>query len=222
MPRGAIVFDLDGTLVDTSGDIVAGVNHVRCRHGLPALDERAVLDEVGHGAAHLITRTTGIPRDAGAPFDEALGAFRGFYKEHQGTSSAAYPGVRDMLEALCREFDLYVLSNKPVEATVREVGIQGLDGFFRGVWGGGSLPALKPDPAGVRRALAESGVPTGRGAMVGDLVIDLQTGAGAGVQLFLVTWGFARPLVGFDAPYEIAATPAELVEKIGRAFPPIR
>ena len=218
-PRGAIVFDLDGTLVDTSGDIVAAVNHVRARLAMPALDRRAVLDEVGHGAAHLIARTTGVPRDAGARFDEALGAFRGFYKDHQGARSEAYPGVRGMLDALRGDFDLYVLSNKPTEAAVREVGIQGLADCFCAVWGGGSLAAMKPDPAGVLKALAASGVDARRGAMVGDLVIDLETGANAGVRPFLVTWGFARPPVGFGAAYESAETPAELVEKIERAIP---
>jgi phosphoglycolate phosphatase len=217
-PRGAVVFDLDGTLVDTSGDIVASVNRVRALHSLPALDARTILDEVGRGAAHLVSRMLDLPQDA-AGFADAVREFRECYKAHQGESSAVYPGVREALEALSREFDLYVLSNKPTEAAVREVGIQGLSRFFRGVWGGGSLPALKPDPAGVLKALDETGVDASRGAMVGDLVIDLQTGANAGVSLFLVTWGFARPPKSFDAPYEIAATPEELVKKIERTFP---
>jgi phosphoglycolate phosphatase-like HAD superfamily hydrolase len=216
-PRGAIVFDLDGTLVDTSGDIVAAVNHVREMHSLSALDARAVLDEVGLGAAHLISRTIGIAKDASG-FDAALGAFRAYYKNHQGTCSEAYPGVRDMLSALVGELDLYVLSNKPHEATVREIGIQGLSGFFRDIFGGGRFPALKPDPAGVLEALRASGLDPSRGAMVGDLIVDMQTGANAGVSLFLVTWGFARPLVGFEAKHATAATPAELVQKITRAF----
>lgn len=217
-PRAAIVFDLDGTLVDTSGDLAAAVNHVRGLLSLPPLDAEAVLAEVGRGAARLVSRTTGLAQGSGHAFADALAAFRAYYAEHQGTLSAAYPGIPGMLAALAEEFDLYLLSNKPQEATDREIALQGLGAHFRGVWGGGSLPALKPDPAGVLRALAESGVGPERGAMVGDLIVDMQAGAGAGVRLFLVTWGFARPLVGFDGAYETAATPDELVAKIRRAF----
>jgi len=124
-----------------------------------------------------------------------------------------------MLAALAGEFDLYVLSNKPHEATVREIDIQGLSGFFRDIFGGGRLPALKPDPAGVLEALRSSGLDPSRGAMVGDLIVDMQTGSSAGVSLFLVTLGFARPLVGFDGAFATAATPAELVDEIMAAFP---
>jgi phosphoglycolate phosphatase len=218
MRRGAIVFDLDGTLVDTSGDIVASANHIRGLCGLPPLDPRSVLNEVGFGATRLVSRMTGIP-EVTDELRRALARFREYYGATQGTCSRPYPGVPEMLASLARELDLYVLSNKPHEATVREVEIQGLTRHFRGVFGGGRMSALKPDPAGVLEALRTSGVGPDRGAMVGDLIVDMETGARAGVSLFLVTWGFARPLVGFDGPYETAATPAELAEKIERAFP---
>ena len=215
--RGAVVFDLDGTLVDTSGDIVAAVNHVRDGSSLPPLTARAVLDEVGFGAAHLIARTTGA-KD-GEALAASLGEFRRYYREHQGDRSAPYPGVREMLDALAAEFDLYVLSNKPHEAAVREIELHGLGERFRRVWGGGSLAALKPDPAGVLEALRSSGVGAERGAMVGDMAVDVATGAAAGVLSFLATWGFRPSAAEAEGAFVAVDSPSLLAAEILRAIP---
>ena len=215
--RGVVVFDLDGTLVDTSGDLVAAVNHVRALEALAPLDVRAVLDEVGYGATHLIARTTGAR--SGDALAERLAEFRRFYREHQGTRSALYPGVRSLIEALAADYDLYVLSNKPSEAAVREIELHGLGAAFRRVWGAGSLPALKPDPVGVLEALRSSGVGAERGAMVGDLGIDVATGAAAGVSTFLVTWGFRRAAIEVAGQFVAVETPSLLAAQIRRAIP---
>jgi len=215
--RGAVVFDLDGTLVDTSGDIVAAINHVRGGLSLPPLATRAVLDEVGFGAAYLIARTTDAPDDDALA--ARLGEFRRTYREHQGARSALYPGVREMLDALAAEFDLYVLSNKPHEAAVREIELQGLRDRFRGVWGGGSLDALKPDPAGVLEALRLSGVGAERGAMVGDMAVDVATGTAAGVSSFLVTWGFRPSAAAAKGAFVAVDSPSQLTAEIRRAIP---
>jgi phosphoglycolate phosphatase len=215
------VFDLDGTLVDTSGDIVAAINHMRGLASLPPLDRAAVLAEVGFGAPHLIERTT--EASGAAPLPERLDEFRRHYREHQGTASAIYPGVRSMIDELAAEFDLYVLSNKPHDAAVREIEIRGLGAAFRRVWGAGSLPALKPDPVGVREALRESGVDASRGAMVGDMAIDVATGAAAGVRSFLVSWGFKSPrleaALAVPGSFTSAASPERLAAEIRRAIP---
>jgi phosphoglycolate phosphatase len=215
--RGAIVFDLDGTLVDTSGDIVAAVNHVRETLSLTPLDARAVLAEVGFGAAHLLARTTGAA--PGAELAGRLDEFRSYYREHQGARSRLYPGVRSMVDELSAEFDLYVLSNKPHEATLREVEIQGMRHAFRCVWGAGSLPALKPDPTGVLEALRSSGVGAERGAMVGDMSVDVATGVAAGVPTFLVTWGFRAAAVEPGGAFVTVGSPSSLVAEIRRAVP---
>jgi phosphoglycolate phosphatase len=215
--RGAVVFDLDGTLVDTSGDIVAAVNHVRGGVSLPPLTTRAVLDEVGFGAAHLISRTTGAP--AGAALAARLDEFRRYYREHQGAHSALYPGVRPMLDALTAEFDLYVLSNKPHEATVREVELQGLRDAFRDIWGAGSLPALKPDPVGVFEALRASGVGVERGAMIGDMAVDVATGTAAGAHTFLATWGFRAAAAETKGVFVAIDSPLLVAAEIRRAIP---
>jgi phosphoglycolate phosphatase len=215
--RGVVVFDLDGTLVDTSFDIVAAVNHVRQTLSLPALDRRAVLAEVGFGAERLLARTVGAP-DRGA-LDARVAEFRCFYREHQGERSAEYPGVSSMIAALAADrFDLYVLSNKPHAAAVREVEIRGWGAVFREVWGGGSLPALKPDPVGVRRALSVSGVGAERGAMVGDMPVDVATGAAAGVRAFLVAWGFSGAAEA-DGRCAVVESSAALVDALRRVIP---
>jgi HAD superfamily hydrolase (TIGR01509 family) len=215
--RGAVVFDLDGTLVDTSGDIVAAVNHVRGGSSLPPLTARAVLDEVGFGAAHLIARTTDAP--AGTALAARLDEFRRYYREHQGAHSELYPGVPAMIDALAAEFDLYVLSNKPHEAAVREIELQGLRDAFCDVWGAGSLPALKPDPAGVFAALRSSGVDAGRGAMVGDMAVDVATGAAAGAHTFLATWGFRVATAETKGAFVAVESPLLLAAEIRRAIP---
>lgn len=218
--RDVVVFDLDGTLIDTRAEIAAAVNHVRGLRSLAPLTVAAVLAEVGRGAAHLVSRTAGAP--AADELPELLAEFRRYYREHQGTRSAPYPGIREAVAALGVDRDLYVLSNKPHEATVREIELQGLTGAFRAVWGAGNLFALKPNPAGVLEALRLSGSGAARGAMVGDSAIDVATAIAAGVTPFLATWGFG-PAAGAPGGTVVAVgSPARLVEEIRRALPPRR
>jgi len=215
--RGVVVFDLDGTLVDTSGDIAAAVNHVRGLKSLAPLDTSAVLAEVGYGAAHLIARTTDV--STGDAATELLGEFRRYYRENQGAHSALYPGIRAMIDALADDYDLYVLSNKPHDATIREIELQGLGGAFRCVWGAGSLPALKPDPAGVLEALRLTGVGAERGAMAGDMAVDVATAAAARVCSFLATWGFPPSPVAAGVAFVAVGSPSRLAAEIRRAIP---
>jgi len=215
--RGVVVFDLDGTLVDTSGDITAAVNHVRGLRSLEPLEVSAVLAEVGYGAAYLIARTTDV--SAGDAATELLGEFRRYYRENQGAHSAPYPGIRGMIDALADDYDLYVLSNKPHDAAVREIELHGLVGAFRCIWGAGSLPTLKPDPAGVLEALRQSGVGAERGAMVGDMAVDLATAAAARVSSFLATWGFRPSTVAASGAFVAVGSPSRLAAEVRRAIP---
>jgi phosphoglycolate phosphatase len=192
-PRGALIFDLDGTLVDTSGDIVHSSNYLRTTLGLAPLPATEVLAAVGHGAPHLLERLTGVGPDAGPRFEELLTRFRAHYLEHQTERSQVYPGIRDCLERAAVAHRLYVLSNKPHVATVGELEGQGLAGFFRGIWGAGALAELKPDPIGIATALADADLPASRAMMIGDMGIDVETGRRAGVRTCRVTWGFPDP-----------------------------
>ncbi|MDD5305898.1 MAG: HAD hydrolase-like protein [Deltaproteobacteria bacterium] len=186
------MFDLDGTLVDTSGDIVRAANYVRSVEGLMPLTDEEILAAVGRGARWLVREVTDIGEEDKERLDALVSTYSGYYRRHQTEHSRPYPGVAEALASLGRRFDLYVLSNKPKEAVVREVTRHGLAPFLREVFGGGSFGGLKPDPSGVLHALEASGVPAARGIMVGDLAIDLETGIAAGVSTCFAAWGFSE------------------------------
>jgi phosphoglycolate phosphatase len=124
-----------------------------------------------------------------------------------------------MIGALADDYDLYVLSNKPHDATIREIELQGLGGAFRRVWGAGSLPALKPDPAGVLEALRLSGVGAERGAMVGDMPVDVATAAAARVFSFLATWGFRPSTATAGGAVVAVGSPSQVAAEVRRAIP---
>jgi phosphoglycolate phosphatase len=214
--RGVLIFDLDGTLVDTSGDIVGSSNYLRERHGLAPLPADEVLAAVGQGAPRLIERLTGVAPTAGAQFDELLGEFRRHYLAHQTERSRVYPGIRECLEGAAARHHLYVLSNKPHVSTVRELERQGLAGFFRAIWGAGALPVLKPDPLGIERALAASGCGPERGAMIGDMGVDVETGRRGGVTTCRVTWGFPDSSPQADLADRTVGSAGELSRVIER------
>lgn len=209
-PEGVLVFDLDGTLVDTSGDLVFSVNHVRRVIGLGPLSKEQVLAQVGHGAGYLLPRVTGIDQNDNERLDQLMDEFRRHYLAHQTERSNLYPGIRDALESLVERYDLYVLSNKPHVALQGEIDGQKIGRFFKGIWGGGALPALKPDPVGIDTALQESAVPRSRCVMIGDMAVDIQVGINAGVSTCFVTWGFAALGDGDPTPDVIVKSPNEL------------
>lgn len=212
--RGALIFDLDGTLVDTAGDIVASSNYLRSRLGLAPLPFAEVLAAVGRGAPFLIERLTGVGPADGARFEQLLGEFRTHYLEHQTERSRVYPGIRECLQRLGARHHLYVLSNKPHVATVRELEGQGLAGCFRAIWGAGAFAQLKPDPVGIETALTDSALPRSRALMIGDMGIDVETGQRAGVATCRVTWGFPDPAASAAVADLVVATVAELERAI--------
>ncbi len=218
-PAGVIVFDLDGTLTDTSGDIAFSTNYMRERLGQSPLSVAEVLEAVGRGAPYLLKTLLGVGEGQTEKLNELLKEFERHYLTHQGQHSRLYPGMRAAIESLSSRYDLYVLSNKPERATVREVEKAGIRKFFRAVWGAGSLPGLKPDPIGVLRALKTSDIPRSLGVMVGDLFVDIQTAHNAGVMSCFVTWGFGKTPGGLFPTVTVDAAD-ELVPKIDGMLQP--
>lgn len=207
-PPIAVVFDLDGTLVDTAEDIAFSVNYMRQKYGFAPIDTPTVLKAVGRGAEFLIQNTLET-----RTFDrhrELLEEYRAHYRDHQGERSKPYAGIDEALTTLFGIADLYVLSNKPVDATLREIEIAGLSHHFKAVWGGGSFEHLKPDPIGIHTAAAHSGADTSNTVMVGDLFVDLETAARAGVPSLFVTWGFGTLADVRHSPTKTIHTTAEL------------
>lgn len=202
--RPPFLFDLDGTLADTLADIAASTNHVRARHGLPALPDATVRTFVGDGARTLLARALHdvLPAEAAAR-ERALDAAFDVYGEHhqqQCTVHARlYPGVREHLQALHGAgHALAVVTNKPERFAVPLVAHLGLTPLFRCVLGGDSLPVKKPDPAPLRHALRQLGWPGDAASlamttMVGDGVQDLRAGRAAGVRTIGCLFGFGEP-----------------------------
>src|ERR1700719_4163665 len=184
----ALLFDLDGTLIDSKRDLVQSVNATLCQMGRPELPEDLVASYVGSGAPILISRALG-----GASSEEeqqrALRFFLAHYDAHKLDFTKEYPGVRETLEKL-RALPMAVLTNKPVNISVRILQGLGLAGFFRAIYGGNSFATKKTDPLGANKILSELDIAPAQAAMVGDSEVDVQTARNAGMISAIVNFGF--------------------------------
>ncbi len=198
----AIVFDLDGTLLDSFSDLQAAVNHARVIRGLPALDLETVKTHVGQGARHLIAGTV-CPVDD-PDFDVALANFRAYYGAHRVDMTRPYPGVVEGLEALS-SLALGVLSNKPAPLVRQILDDLGLSRHFRVAFGADSFPALKPDPRAMRGTLAALGTTPERAVMVGDTDVDIAAARAVGMRIVLVRSGLWRT---------VSAVPDAIVDRV--------
>ena len=184
----ALIFDLDGTLIDSKKDLIRSVNAMLVEMGRETLHEDTVSSYIGHGAPKLIERALGN----GATEEErerALKFFLAHYEEHKLDSTCAYPGVAEALEEL-REFPMAVLTNKPVRVSRRILEGLGLVKYFRAVYGGNSFETKKPDPLGARKILDELDASAEEAMMVGDSEVDVQTARNAGTLAAAVNYGF--------------------------------
>ncbi len=184
----ALLFDLDGTLIDSKRDLVQSVNATLRGMGRAELPEDLVASYVGSGAPILISRALGGAGSA-AEQQSALKFFLAHYDQHKLDFTKEYPGVRETLEKL-RGVPMAVLTNKPVNVSVRILAGLGLAGFFRAIYGGNSFAMKKPDPRGANTILSEMGIAAAQAAMVGDSEVDVQTARNAGMISAIVNFGF--------------------------------
>ncbi len=184
----ALLFDLDGTLIDSKRDLVQSVNATLRGMGRAELPEDLVASYVGSGAPILISRALGGAGSA-AEQQSALKFFLAHYDQHKLDFTREYPGVRETLEKL-RGVPMAVLTNKPVNVSVRILAGLGLAGFFRAIYGGNSFATKKPDPLGANTILSEMGIAAAQAAMVGDSEVDVQTARNAGMISAIVNFGF--------------------------------
>lgn len=186
---GALVFDLDGTLIDSRRDITAAVNRMRAELGLPPLALERVVTMVGEGARLLVERA--LP-ERPEEVDRALARYLEHYWGGCLETTRPYPGVPEMLASLSALYPLALLSNKG-EALSRKI-LDGLDlsRFFCQLLGGDSLATRKPDPGGLRLLAERLEIPVERLLLVGDTWIDAETARNAGCAFALVEWGFPR------------------------------
>jgi phosphoglycolate phosphatase len=186
-----IVFDLDGTLIDSRADLGAAVNHTLRSFGLTALPLETVCQYVGEGARVLVQRSLGPEHEA--RLDEGLAVFLAYYGAHLLDHTRPYDGIAEVLAALTeRGAVLSVLTNKPAALSRRILDGLGLLCRFAAVVGGDSLPARKPDPGGIDYLLETTHAARARTLLVGDSLIDMQTATAARVAFCGVTWGLRR------------------------------
>jgi phosphoglycolate phosphatase len=188
----ALVFDLDGTLIDSRRDITTAINRMRGELALPPIPLEAVVTMVGEGARLLVERAL-PPATPPEQVDAALASYLRHYEEVCLDETRAYPGVPEMLAALAGDFPLALLSNKGEALSRKVLDGLGLASHFRALLGGDSLPSRKPDPTGLWLLSGRLGVPVERLLLVGDTWIDAATAHNAGSLFALVEWGFPRP-----------------------------
>jgi phosphoglycolate phosphatase len=189
-PIDLLIFDLDGTLIDSKLDLAHAVNAARGHMSLPPLEFERVYSYVGNGAPVLMRRALG-PEATEAQVQEALEFFLEYYRDHMLDYTVLYPGVRESLDRLGKVgVQMTILTNKPVRISRAITEGLGMGGHFRQIYGGNSFEFKKPHPIGVETLIGECGATRAATMMVGDSSVDIQTAHNAGVQSCGVTYGF--------------------------------
>jgi phosphoglycolate phosphatase len=203
-----VVFDLDGTLIDSARDLADAGNALLAGYGVPPLPHARIVGMVGDGARELVRRLLAACA-LDVPLDGALSRFLREYNDRLVATTRPYDGVIEMLEQVSRVAHLAVLTNKPEYATKRLLNSFDLERFFPDVIGGDTAVARKPDPAGLLSLVGRAHVTPARALMVGDSVADLRTAVAAAVPACLARYGF-----GFDqVPQEERSAAAYEVER---------
>ncbi|MGA2275846.1 MAG: HAD-IA family hydrolase [Bryobacteraceae bacterium] len=195
-----LIFDLDGTLIDSRLDLANAVNATRRHMGMSTLDNERVYSYVGNGAAVLIRRALG-DQATEAEVQEALEYFLEYYREHDLDFTTLYPGVHESLDRLAgAQKKMAVLTNKPVR--VSQAIVQGLGvahHFFR-VYGGNSFEFKKPSSVGIEVLMEQAEVSRERTLMVGDSSVDVETARNARIACCGVTYGFQPETLDITPP----------------------
>jgi len=207
-----VIFDLDGTLIDSRLDLIHSVNAMLGHFGRPELPGDVVASYVGDGAPMLVRRALGDPADEKF-FKQGLEFFLGYYREHKLDYTHVYPGIPEALGQIRSNGSnrkMAVLSNKPVNPSRAIVDALRLADFFVKVYGGNSFETKKPDPLGVNILLKETGTPPANAMIVGDSSIDILTGRNSGIATCGVTYGFAPHTLCEVPPDVVVESPREL------------
>jgi phosphoglycolate phosphatase len=212
-----VIFDLDGTLIDSRLDLVHSVNAALRHIGRDALAEDVIASYVGDGAPILIQRALGGEQVDEALVRQGLEFFLAYYRAHKLDHTTVYPGIKEALSAIQHANNgiprkLAVLTNKPVGPSRAIVDALGLAPYFAQIYGGNSFATKKPDPEGARKLLEESGISGESTVIVGDSHTDIETGHNAGLWTVGVTYGFAPHTLEAAGPDVTVDSPRELAE----------
>jgi phosphoglycolate phosphatase len=209
-----VIFDLDGTLIDSRLDLIHSVNATLRQFKRAELPGDVVASYVGDGAPMLVRRALGDPKDQKF-FKQALEFFLSYYREHKLDHTTVYAGIPEVLKQIQSNGNtrkMAVLSNKPVNPSRAIVEALGLANFFVRIYGGNSFETKKPDPLGVNTLLQETKTTPENAMIVGDSSIDVLTGRNAGIATCGVTYGFAPHTLCEAPPDVVVESPSELGE----------
>ncbi len=214
---GGIVFDLDGTLIDSRADIASAVNHILGQLGFATLPLELVMGYVGDGAQQLIIRATGLPADSSEVLP-LLRQFSEYYTAHAADKTTWMPGAPEALDRL-RKYPLCLCTNKPKKTTLAVLGALKAIDRFAVIIGGGDLPSLKPDPTPLRVIAERIGCAQNALVVVGDGPQDIECGRAVGAFTIGIRGGIATPeRLMASAPDLVLASLWELpkaIERIG-------
>jgi phosphoglycolate phosphatase len=214
-----VVFDLDGTLIDSQGDLADAANALIAERGGRPLPVATIAEMVGEGAALLVKRAlsaAGLPPSDGG----ALERFLDLYDERLLHTTRLYDGMADTIEEVSARAPLAVLTNKPLRATERILAGLEIAAKFHWVVGGDGPFRRKPDPEALRHLMAQAGTSPDRSVMVGDSAIDLATARAAGTRVCLARYGFGFRLTLADLRGDelLADSPAEIATLLRDVF----
>ena len=196
----ALIFDLDGTLIDSQQDLILSVKAMLREAGRSELPEEIISGYIGHGAPRLVSRALG-ENASEEELQHALTFFLAYYEAHKLDNTCPYPGVAATLGKLS-SLPMAVLTNKPVNISVRILDALGLSKYFSAIYGGNSFETKKPDPFGAHKILSEFGISPAQTLFVGDSDVDVQTARNAGTLAAIANYGFGV--------YDSAANPADV------------
>ncbi len=216
-PKG-LLFDLDGTLIDTSRDITSNINRAFVDLGYQQLPHETILSRVGYGAHYLVEKCLQV-HQPDIKVDDALVTeiwerFRDFYRIHTVDEAQPYPGVVTFLEEEKRPMG--VISNKPEELVKAVLKEMNLLEYFKFTWGRDTLPVSKPDPEVVRYGIHELGFETAaQVCMVGDNPVDTIAAKGAGAISIAMSYGFSPiPILKQESPDYLFSSFTEFIDAL--------
>jgi phosphoglycolate phosphatase len=207
----ALIFDLDGTLIDSKHDLVLSVNAMLRELHRPELPEDTISSHIGRGAPQLVADSLGRGATE-AEIQRGLKFFLEYYEGHKMDNTLAYPGVQEALAQLSR-FPMAVLTNKPFRISIRILDALDLSKYFRAIYGGNSFATKKPDPLGANAILRELNMAPHETILVGDSEVDVQTARNAGTLAVSVNYGFGM--------HDRAAYPADVYLDSLTELPPL-
>jgi phosphoglycolate phosphatase len=202
-----VVFDLDGTLIDSSVDLCNSINAMLVQEGRHRLPEAVIAGYIGDGAAMLVRRALGDPDDKEL-MDRALRYFLAYYREHKLDNTYAYPGVLESLQALATgnvggQRAMAVLTNKPVGPAKAICEALGMGPYFFQIYGGDSFSVKKPDPHGLLELMKIVDASPEQTVLIGDSDVDVLTARNAGVWMIGCKFGLS--------PHTLATAPPDLL-----------